>query len=625
VAEILYGVFLQTNGMSGKNQSINKKWKWIAGIIGAIILLFGGAAIYLAAKLKPILRDKIKAGIYEGSNHLYKIDFKDIHLNLLLGNATLTEVTLTPDTAVFDSLKRNKMAPSHLLKLSLANLEINRAGVYDAYFKKKLHLNALELHQPSINYIYHQVEKKAEPLPDEKTLYEQISATFKSVHVKRISIIDADFVYTNGDTGRKQHTIKHFNLNVQDFLLDSLAHQDTSKVFYTKDIVFKLVGYQSLSADRMYTLKADTLTGSVRNKTLRVGGFKMIPMHSDLAFSRKYKTQKDRFDLNFKELVFNGIDFVKLNQDGSVHAQSLSVGPAKAAIFMNRELPPPNIDKGRNYPHVALQRLPLQVHLDTLRLKNIHVAYTEYNPITQKRGTIDLEHLKGTVLNVTNDSLQLTKNNHTIANLSTTIIKAAKINIRLDFNLTAKNGAFSYRGDIGPMEMTALNSLSKPLGLVKIEQGKVQRASFDIKGNLKGSSGTMRFLYKDLKITMLKEGEEGEPVKEKGFLSFLANTIIIADANPSKGEEVRVANITFERTPAASFFNLLWKGVFVGIRETVGIGMVPVKSPEQAFDKVTDKKEERKEKREKRRAERAKKAADKAAEKEEESAKDKDE
>ena len=113
---------------------------------------------------------------------------------------------------------------------------------------------------------------------------------------------------------------------------------------------------------------------------------------------------------------------------------------------------------------------------------------------------------------------------------------------------------------------------------------------------------------------MLKEGEEGEPTKEKGFLSFLANTLVIADANPAKGEQVRVANITFERTPAASFFNLLWKGIFVGIRETVGIGMVPVKSPEQAFDKVVEKKEDRKEKREKRKVKRAKKAAKKEKE-----------
>jgi len=50
----------------------------------------------------------------------------------------------------------------------------------------------------------------------------------------------------------------------------------------------------------------------------------------------------------------------------------------------------------------------------------------------------------------------------------------------------------------------------------------------------------------------------------------------------------------FQRTPAASFFNLLWKSVFTGIRETVGIGMVPAKGPEKSYEKVKAKKKEKK-------------------------------
>jgi hypothetical protein len=83
-------------------------------------------------------------------------------------------------------------------------------------------------------------------------------------------------------------------------------------------------------------------------------------------------------------------------------------------------------------------------------------------------------------------------------------------------------------------------------------------------------------MYSDLKVNLLEENAEGKKEK-KGFLSFLANTILIKNDNPSKGDPVRVANITFERVPQASFFNLMWKSVFLGIREAVGIGAVPVK------------------------------------------------
>lgn len=104
----------------------------------------------------------------------------------------------------------------------------------------------------------------------------------------------------------------------------------------------------------------------------------------------------------------------------------------------------------------------------------------------------------------------------------------------------------------------------------------MQKANFKINANLRRSNGQVVFYYNDLKVNLLKEDEDGAK-KKKGLLSFLANTILIKDENPTKGGEVRTANITFERVPQASFFNLMWKSVFVGIREIVGIGGIPMK------------------------------------------------
>jgi hypothetical protein len=600
--------------MTESKPKLSMVWKWVIGVFLALIIVIGAAAIYLSAKWKPILTEKIKEGVYNASHQLYRIDFKDIHLNLLLGTATLDSVVLMPDSAGYEALKKNKLAPTHVFHVKLDRLALNRAGLWNAYFKKRLDIKSIVLNKPSINMIYRKVPIQPDTV-EQKTLYEMIAATLKSIRIRQVKVIDADFDYINGTGGRKLNTVKNLNINVDDFFLDSLSHLDTTRFYNTKDVSFQLLGYKSLTKDKMYTLKVDTLTGSATGKSIQVKGFRMVPMLSDLAFSRKYKVQKDRYDLNFKSLSFAGVDFVKLNQKGDFHAKSMTLGPAEVAIFMNRELPPPGFDKGRNYPHLALRRLAQPIHIDTLILKKVNVAYTEYNPATQKRGTVNLDNLHGTVRNVTNDSLQLTKNSHAIANLSTRIIKAANIDINIDFNLLSKNGDFRYSGKIGAMNMTALNPLSRNLGLVKIDHGRVQKADFDISANLQGSKGTMRFYYRDLKVTMLKAGEDGGPAKEKGLLSFLANTIIIKDANPSPGEALRTANITLERTPAASFFNLLWKSVFVGIRETVGIGALPVKSPEEAYKKMADqevreqKQADRKEKREQRKEERREKRA----------------
>ena len=586
--------------MRDQKQKRYRLLKWIGGILAILIVLIGVAALYLSSHWKPILTEKIKEGVYTASDHLYQIDFKNIHLNLVTGSVVLDSLKLTPDTNVFKALKLKRKAPSHLFRIKAAHLKLSRIKILTAYFDKKINLNSIVLTKPSIDMIYYKVPKRIDTLKDEQTLYQQLSKSLKSIRIGSIKVVDADFDYYSGL--KKLNAVKHLNVNVKDILIDSLSQYDTTRVLHSKNIGFDLNGYQSLSKDKMYTLKIDSVSGSINSRTLKIRGLKMVPMYPDLTFSRKSAVQKDRYDLSFTTIDLTGVDFIKLNTEGSLYAKHLKIGPAKVAVFLNRELPPPGFNKGRNYPNNALKRLPIETILDTLSLNRVDIAYTEYNPKNKEKGTLKLDNLTGSILNLTNDSLRLTKNNHATADLTTYILGTAKMNVKIDFNLTDAAASFSYVGHVSPFNLKILNPLSKSLGEVEIESGNVKSVDFNVRANENNSRGTVSFQYTDLKIKLLEENENGKTEKKK-LLSFLANTILIKDDNPSKDETARVANITWTRVPQASFFNIMWKSVFVGIREIVGIGVVPMKpmgKPEKS------KKEERREKREARRAEREK-------------------
>lgn len=548
-------------------------WFWFGGIFGGLVILLGIVALVISAKWKPTLTTKLKEGVSEASDGLYRLNFQDIHLNVLTGTAVLDSVTLTPDTAVFEQMKLKRTAPAHLFRITLAHLKVSRVGILTAYFKKKVALAAILVDHPTIDMVYHKVPKNTDTVKDKRTLYQQISKSLKSISVAQIKVIDANFDYYNGR--KKLNSIQHLTINVKDVLIDSAAQFDTTRVFHSKNIGFELFGYSSVTKDKMYTLKLDTVRGSINGKDLELRGFRMIPMLKKLPFSRKYSTQKDRYDINFRTINLSGIDYVGLNKDGELHVNQVRLSSGTLNVFMNRELPPPAIDKARNFPHVALSRLPIPVTVDRLKLSNIDVAYGEYNPKTQEIGTIKLNGLNGVVTNLTNDSSRLAKKNHAYANLTTYVMGVAKLNVKIDFNLIAKNAAFHYKGTVGAFDLKALNAISKPLGQVEIESGKVTSTSFDVAANRSGANGTVSFFYKDLKIKMLGQTEEGKE-KKKGFLSFLANTILIKDDN-IPGEKGRTVKVSHERVAQASFFNLMWKTIFSGIRETVGIGIVPMK------------------------------------------------
>ena len=559
----------------------NKFWIWIGSIFGILVLIVAFGAMFLSARWKPILTEKIKAGVYNGSHHLYTIDFKSINLNVITGSLALRDVTLTPDTAVFDSLKKKQLAPAHTFELKLKKLQISRVGILTAYFKKRIDVNEILLQKPSINMIFNKVTRKPDSIKDEKSLYEQISKTFKSVHVKSIKIVDADFDYINKTAAKKtKNSIKHLDININDFLLDSLSGSDTTRFYYTKDASFQIAGYKSVTKDKMYSMKVDTIKGSTASKKIAVSGFKLTPLYDELTFARKYNIQKDRYNLSFNKIEFNGVDFIGLNTDEKLHAKSLKIGPANVEVFMSRESPPPpGFDKGRNYPHMALKRLNMPLLIDTVKIRNVNVKYAEFNPASKKIGSVDFKALTGNILNVTNDSLQLSKKNHALADLNTLLMGTGKLNVKIDFNLTDKNGTFTYSGRLGKFDMKNLNPLSKSLGLVEIESGNIQQVDFKANGNLRSATGSMSMLYTNLKVKLLSDNIDGEGTKKKDFLSFLANTILVKDENPQKGEAPRTANMTNTRINSASFFNLMWKTVFVGIKDIVGVGVVPEKNP----------------------------------------------
>ncbi|TCD27696.1 hypothetical protein EZ456_07015 [Pedobacter psychrodurus] len=561
-------------------QHKNKIWTWIGSIFGILVLIVAFGAMFLSARWKPILTEKIKAGVYNGSHHLYRIDFKSINLNVITGSLALRDVTLTPDSAVFDSLKKKQLAPAHTFELKLKKLQISRVGILTAYFKKRVDVSEILLQKPSINMIFNKVVKKPDTIKDEKSLYEQISKTFKSVHVKRIKIVDADFDYINKTAAKKtKNSIKHLDITINDFLLDSLSENDTTRFYYTKDASFQIAGYKSVMKDKMYAMKVDTVKGSTASKKITVKGFKLTPLYDELTFARKYKIQKDRYNLSFDKIEFNGVDFIGLNTDQKLHAKSLRIGPATVEVFMSRESPPPGFDKGRNYPHLALKRLNMPILMDTVKLRNVNVKYAEFNPASKKIGSVDFKAVTGNILNVTNDSLQLSKKNHALADLNTLLMGTGKLNVKIDFNLTDNNGAFTYSGSLGKFDMKNLNPLSKALGLVEIESGDIQHIDFKANGNLRSAAGSMNMLYTNLKVKLLSDNIDGEGTKTKGFLSFLANAILVKNENPQKSEALRTASMTNTRINSASFFNLMWKTVFVGIKDIVGVSVVPEKNP----------------------------------------------
>ena len=116
------------------------------------------------------------------------------------------------------------------------------------------------------------------------------------------------------------------------------------------------------------------------------------------------------------------------------------------------------------------------------------------------------------------------------------------------------------------MDGRELTPITRPLALVEIKSGYVQEVTFNMQGNERSAAGTVKLIYNNLKIRILKRDEDTHELKRKGLLSLFANVLAVNDSNPRDGE-LHIAHPRYSRDPRKSFFNLVWKTLFTGVKE----------------------------------------------------------
>lgn len=104
-----------------------------------------------------------------------------------------------------------------------------------------------------------------------------------------------------------------------------------------------------------------------------------------------------------------------------------------------------------------------------------------------------------------------------------------------------------------------------PLTSIQVVSGYVDSLSMNVVGKEHIAMGEMTMFYHDLKIKLLSNNPAGKKLSGKGFLSFLANTLI-KNKNTS-----RTGAIFFERLRNRSVLNYLVKMTLSGVGSSVGV------------------------------------------------------
>jgi hypothetical protein len=547
--------------------------KWIILLLMVPVFLIGVAAVYLNHYWKPILTQRIKEAIDKSTDGLYRIEFQNIRVNFITGRFNVSDIRFIPDTLVYEKMKLDSIAPRHLYEVEIDELILKRIKPWKIYSSGKLEMSGIEIDGPSLRMVFSKTNNlKISSEEDPLTAYQHLAPYLNSVKIGSIILKNADFKYIDrsAEGGSRITELKNLYIRISDMLIDSLSKYDRSRLYYTKDIYAELLGYKTLTQDGNYNIQFSEFKASTAGRYAHIKGVHLLPKFSEMEFSKRFKFQKDRYSAQFEAIELNNIDYKLLNRDRRLIASSLTFKKGNLSVFLHRGMPDSIRDKGVNFPQLALRRFKLDTTIDTVLLKDTHINYSEYNPDSKRKGTLSFGAINGSILNVTNDSLNLIKNKFSEVKLTSLLMDRGRLDIAMKFNLPDPAGAFDFSGKLGKLDAEMFNSAIRPLSLIEVKSGYINQLIFKGKGSINGVRGSLTCYYNDLKITLLEKSENSSRLKRKSIASIFANILIIKDDNPERGKPVRRGVFNYVRPERSSFFNMIWKGFAEALLYTIG-------------------------------------------------------
>jgi hypothetical protein len=200
-----------------------------------------------------------------------------------------------------------------------------------------------------------------------------------------------------------------------------------------------------------------------------------------------------------------------------------------------------------------------------LAVFNSMIMYNELAEGRTESGLIRLEDFHLQSYNLTNHPEEDSIKDVMKFDIQAKVMGEGPMNVQVILPLEGDLRKFEVSGSIGTMRISPINAFLEPSMNIRFKGGTVTRMTFAFNANDNLSSGWMEFLYKDFDVVLLSK-DDG---KEKGFLSFIANSAANSN-NPQPGKnDFKSVQIGFERDKSKGIIGYIWRTIMSGMVRSI--------------------------------------------------------
>ncbi|HTI07694.1 MAG TPA: hypothetical protein VL832_04025 [Puia sp.] len=537
--------------------------------------LFVAVGIFIIALLVwqfykyRLVHDNVNKAVSEKSKGLYRIQYDNLLIDEVGGSLHVKNIRIEPDTSVYNQLVVEKKDPPTLIRLTIPALDITGVKTPKALLTKQIEGGKVVVTNPTIEIMLNHFKKDSTVYNPARDLSKQLLGKLLKISIDSVEMVHANVLVRNLDAKEALFKGDDISCKLSDLLIDSVANKDPFRILFSRELDIACDRLILPSKNKKYKLNIGDLRFMSRNNSLSIGQVKLIPQLSEAEFAASFPIQKDRYDFSLE-----GISLLHIDREGLWHkkiqADSLVIRKSSFKIYRDLSRPKDTTSKVGKYPQQQLVRLPIPISIKKMIFSHSFIEYKEKNGKSDSAGKVQFFDANATIVNVTNRKEVISRNNRCILSFRAKFLDKTPVDATIVMLLKDPQGKFLIEGNLGPIDARSLNGLTQPMGLARLEKGNIDHLHFAFSGTDSSSNGRLIMLYKDLKITLLKKDKKENKYDKKGLASLAAN-LIMKNSNPEGDKDPRVADVRFNRILNKSFFNLIWKTIFTGVKETAGI------------------------------------------------------
>ncbi|WMN06525.1 hypothetical protein QYS48_32805 [Marivirga arenosa] len=407
----------------------------------------------------------------------------------------------------------------------------------------------------------------------------EIKLPFESVNIKKSNTRNIN-VKIYDKKKERNYYVRKADLFINGIKTDSIIH--TSQIHkYINSFIFMGKNYKENFSH--YTVTANDYSFKYPESNFEANNIKLRSKYSRFDYSQHIEYQNDWFKLDIDQLKLNKVKIDSILKDQKYMVDKLSVINGDFIVFRDLNVPH-NRDRRVPMPQKILSELQFAFKVDTVFVNSdikIHIVPKDASGI----GTMSIFIDSGHIYNMRTHHFNSNEVMHLTAKGK--LNNKANFNTKVDFPIPSTKSDFHFIGNIGNLNLTALNDMLIPLGAIEVRSGYNEEVNINFKGNDDYAEGKMEFRYNNLKIDIL----DRQTYQSKGFgnnlKTIFANSFIVSTRNP-RWFKLQEGNIFFERIKSRSIFNLWAKALLSGAVSSIGIK----KSKEEAKAYYKENKEE---------------------------------